>query len=470
MNVDGLGEGADAEVTALPDKPKVNRGIHDMTQGEVRGHILRMMGFMLVGMTLQTLYSLVDMFWVGKLGKQAVAAVSLSTNLMFVALAVTQALSVGCVALVSRAAGQKDDQQVRYLFNQAQCLATCAGLVFLCVGMPLRLVYTQRLAGDPETAALANEFLLAFVPSLALQFTMVGLGSALRGIGDMKPGLVAQSASVVLNMVLAPVLIFGWVGEPMGVFGAAVATFVATASAVVGLSLYLMREGTFLKLDFRHWVPDFSTWRRMLAIGLPAGAEFLLISVSIGACYFFTRSFGPHAQAGFGIGSRVMQAGFMPAVCLSFSVAAVAGQNFGAHQFARVRAIQSESLKLALVFMLTLTAVCQLIPEPLIRMFSSADEVVEAGAVYLRTISLAYVANGVIFVSAGMFQGLGNTWPSLGASALRSFGFVVPVFVLSQRPGFSAQTIWVVSAVSVYVQLAIQQLLLRRELRVRAPV
>lgn len=459
-----------ATSASQPKPPAPTRGVHDMTQGSVRGHLLRMMAFMLVGMTLQTLYSLVDMYWVGHLGKQAVAAVSMSTNLMFVALGATQALSVGCVALVSRAAGQKDHPEVQRLFNQAQCLATCTGLLFLCLGLPLRTVYTGQLSGDHETEHLANEFLLAFIPSLALQFLMVGLGSALRGIGDMKPGLVAQTASVLLNMALAPVLIFGWgFGKPMGVFGAALSTFIATLAAVVGLAVYLTRGTTFLRLDFSKWTPDFATWRRMLSIGLPAGAEFLLLAVVVGSSYFFTRNFGPHLQAGFGIGSRVMQAGFMPAVTISFSVAAVAGQNFGAKAFDRVRSTMSEATKLVLLFMVSFAILCQLTPEPMVRVFSEADEVVAAGADYLRTLSIAFIANGVIFVSAGMFQALGNTWPSLAASGLRCVLFVGAVSIASHQAGFSAHQIWQISVGSVVLQLIAQQLLLRREMRLKAP-
>lgn len=463
---------AESDTSAPKPKPAAGptRGVHDMTQGSVRGHLLRMMAFMLVGMTLQTLYSLVDIYWVGNLGKQAVAAVSMSTNLMFIALGATQALSVGCVALVSRAAGQKDHPEVQRLFNQAQCLATCTGLLFLCISLPMRTVYTSQLAGDHETERLANEFLLAFIPSLALQFSMVGLGSALRGIGDMKPGLVAQTASVLLNMALAPVLIFGWgFGKPLGVFGAAVSTFVATLAAVIGLAVYLTRGTTFLRLDFSQWAPDFGTWRRMLAIGLPAGAEFILLAIVVGSSYFFTRNFGPHLQAGFGIGSRVMQAGFMPAVTISFSVAAVAGQNFGAKAFDRVRATMTEATKLVLLFMVSFAILCQFAPEPMVRIFSDADEVVAAGSDYLRTLSIAFIANGVIFVSAGMFQGLGNTWPSLAASGLRCLLFVGAVSLASHQAGFSAHRIWQISVGSVVLQLIAQQLLLRREMRLKAP-
>jgi putative MATE family efflux protein len=447
------------------------RGVHDMTQGKPRSHVVRVMLFILVGMMVQTLYGLVDIYWVGRLGKEAVAAVALSSNLMFVALAATQMLSVGCVALVSQAAGRKEHGEVQRLFNQAQSLATWAGVLFLIAGLSLHRFYAEKLSGDALTAELAGTFLRGFIPALALQFTMIGLGSSLRGIGDMKPGLVAQTASVLLNMVLAPFLVFGWgTGRPLGVFGAALATLIATAAAVLGLMVYLMRGKTFLRLRLRDWRPDFATWGKMLGIGLPAGGEFLLLSVTMGVTYAVTGQFGADAQAGFGIGSRLMQAGFMPAVAISFSAAAVVGQNYGARAFARVRETALESIKLVLWFMLFFTGVCQIVPRELVSLFSPAEEVVAAGVDYLKVVSWGYFASGIMFVGAGVFQGLGNTWPSLLASGTRTLAFTVPVLVLSWRPGLELHTIWLIWLVTAIGQLGLQLLLLRRELAIKAPV
>lgn len=439
-----------------------------MTQGPIRGHLVRMMSFVLGGMAVQTLYGLVDIYWVGKLGKEAVAAVALSSNLMFVSLALTQMLSVGCVALVSQAAGKRQDEEVQRLFNQAQVLATCAGLLFLALCLAFHRTYAERLSGDARTAELAMQFLRGFLPALALQFTMVGLGSALRGIGDMKPGLVAQTASVLLNMVLAPFLIFGWgTGIALGVGGAALASLLATAAAVIGLFIYLWRGGTFLRLRLAQMRPDPATWRAMVGIGLPAGAEFLLVSVSMGLIYAVTRPFGAQAQAGFGVASRLIQAGFMPAVAISFSAAAVVGQNFGARSAERVRATVTESTKLVVVFMLAFTALCQLVPSFLIAIFSPAPDVVAAGVDYLRVVSIGYVLSGSVFVCAGVFQGLGNTWPSLLASAARAGVFVTVVLLLSRRAGFSMHAIWLTTLGCGVFQFGLQQLLLRRELALK---
>ncbi|WP_437298250.1 MATE family efflux transporter [Sorangium sp. So ce426] len=453
------------------EAPSAPRGVHDMTQGKPRAHVVRVMLFILAGMAIQTLYGLIDIYWVGRLGKEAVAAVAVSSNLMFVSLAATQMLSVGCVALVSQAAGRKEHGEVQRLFNQVQSLATWAGAVFLVLGLALHRTYAERLSGDAMTAELASSFLLAFIPALALQFTMVGLGSALRGIGDMKPGLVAQTASVLLNMVLAPFLVFGWVsGRPLGVFGAALATLLATAAAVVGLAVYLLRGKTFLRLRLADWQPDLATWRRLVAIGLPSGAEFLLLAVTMGVIYVVTRPFGSEAQAGFGIGLRLMQAGFMPAVAISFSAAAVVGQNYGSRAYARVRETALESVKLVLGFMLFFTLVCQVFPAQLVALFSPAPDVVAAGVDYLQVTSWGYFASGIVFVCAGVFQGLGNTWPSLAASGARAVAFVLPVLVLSARPGFRMHTIWLVSVATTLGQLGLQQILLRRELALKVPV
>jgi len=459
---------AEPELQTKPAAPA--RGMHDMTTGNVRGHVVRMMLFVLAGLAIQTLYGLVDIFWVGKLGEEAVAAVALSSNMMFVSLAVTQMLSVGAVALVSQAAGRKDNEEVQRLFNQAQSLATAAGVVFLVAGLALRHTYADALAGDAKTAALSASFLALFIPALALQFTMVGLGSALRGIGDMKPGLIAQTASVLLNMVLAPFLVFGWIsGHPLGVAGAALATLVSTIAAVAGLMVYLARGNTFLRVRFASWAPDFPVWGKMLGIGLPAGAEFLLMSVIMGVVYLTTRGFGPEAQAGFGIASRIMQAGFMPAVAISFSVAAVVGQNLGARKYDRVHAVFRESAKLTVGFMLLFTLVCHVAPERMVQVFTGGAPAIDVGADYLRTVSYNYVASGLVFVIAGIFQGLGNTWPSLMASAARAVMFVVPVVWLSKQPGFELHTIWNFSVASVTFQFVVCFLLVRRELRIKAP-
>ena len=311
--------------------------MEDLTTGPLTRHLLKTTSFMLVTMVFQTLYFLIDLYWVGRLGTHAVAAVGIAGNFTFIVLALTRMLGVGTTTVVSHAVGRKDKDDAQLMFNQAQVLAVVTGIVFLIVGMLVRLPYTRALSPDAETAALAAQYLLWFIPAMALQFLMVAAGAALRAVGNFKAGMIVSTGSVLVNMVLAPFLIFGWVtGRPFGVAGAAIASLVAVVVAVVWFATYFLPKDSYLQFVRADLKPRFALWRKMLAIGLPAGFEFAMMGVYLVIVYAIARPFGAAAQAGFGIGQRVIQALFMPAVALGFSVAPVAGQNFGARSRERV--------------------------------------------------------------------------------------------------------------------------------------
>ena len=213
--------------------------MQDLTTGSVTRHLLKTTSFMLVGMVFQTLYVLIDLYWVGRLGTDAVAAVGLSTNLMFAVLAITQMLGVGTTTLVSHAVGRKDREHALYVFNQSQVLSVFIGLVFFVLAMAFRSSYARQLSADAETSKLVGDYLGWFIPAMALQFGMVAMGAALRGTGLFKPSMVVQTATVILNIILAPFLIFGWVtGYPLGVAGAALSTFIAILVGTIILLFY----------------------------------------------------------------------------------------------------------------------------------------------------------------------------------------------------------------------------------------
>lgn len=444
--------------------------LNDLTTGSLTRHLLKTASFMLVTMVFQTLYFLVDLYWVGRLGKEAVAAVSVAGNLMFVVLALSQMLGVGTTTLVSHASGRKDQPHARHVFTQSQVLSMLAGVAFLLVSWALRDAYANRLAADAVTASMARGYLGWFLPAMALQFALVGMGSALRGIGHFKPGMVVQTTTVIINLVLAPILMFGWLGAPaMGVEGPAIASLVAVGIGVAWLATYFIPADAYLRFDTHDWRPDVATWKRLVSIGLPAGAEFALMAVYLILVHSVTREFGAAAQAGFGIGQRVMQALFMPVVALGMSVAPVAGQNFGAGLGHRVRQTFRDGALMATAFMLAAIVVCEVGSVPLMRIFSPDPAVIAVGQEFLRISAWGFIASGVIFVASSTFQALGNTLPALGTSALRLVLVGVPIIWLSQAQGFHLRTIWVVSVLGSFVQLGASLWLLRREFAKKLP-
>lgn len=442
--------------------------MQDLTKGSIPGHLLKTTSFMLVTMVFQTLYFLVDLYWVGRLGKEAVAGVGVAGNLMFIVLALSQMLGVGTTTLLSHAAGRQDHDRARLVFNQALVLAAAAGVAFLVFGLALRTTYARGLAADAATAAQAGAYLLWFVPAMALQFPMVAMAAALRGSGNFKPGMIVQTATVVLNILLAPFLIFGWgTGHPLGVAGAAIASFIAVLVGTAWFTLYFRPRDSYLRFMVADWKPRLHMWANIVRIGLPAGAEFGLLGVYLLFIYVVARPFGAAAQAGFGIGMRVGQAGFMPMVALGIAVAPVAGQNFGAGLGDRVRLTFRTAMTWALGGMLAFIALCQLAPVALISVFSSDPAVVAVGVEYLRILSWSFLASGTVFVASSMFQAMGNTIPSLAASAIRIVVVVVPTLVMARLAGFALWWLWTLAAFSVYLQMTISLALLHREFRLR---
>jgi putative MATE family efflux protein len=442
--------------------------MQDLTTGSITRHLLKTASFMLVTMIFQTLYFLVDLYWVGRLGKEAVAAVGIAGNLTFIVLAVSQMLGVGTTTLVSHATGRKDHEQALLVFNQSQSLSVLVGAIFFAVTMLLRGAYSSTLGADPQTALQARQYLTWFIPAMALQFAMVAMGAALRGTGNFKPGTIVATVTVILNMVLAPFLIFGWgTGVPLGVAGAAISSLVAVAVGVLWLATYFIKPSAYLHFVPSQWVPRFSLWSQMLKIGMPAGAEFGLMAVYLFVVYSISRPFGAAAQAGFGIGLRVVQAGFMPVVALGFSVAPVAGQNFGARLPDRVKKTYVIAASMAAGFMAVWAIACHFGAAPIVRVFSSDVPVIEVGGEYLRIIAWTFVGSGLVFVSSSMFQALGNTLPPLAASFGRMLLTAIPAILLARMPGFQLRWIWYLSAGTVAFQVIAVLLLLQREYRLR---
>jgi Na+-driven multidrug efflux pump len=276
--------------------------------------------------------------------------------------------------------------------------------------------------------------------------------------------MVVSTTTVVINMILAPFLIFGWgTGRPLGVAGAAISSLVAIVVGIVWLSAYFLPRGAYLRFDTALWRPRLELWKRMLGIGLPAGFEFAMTALYLALVYSITRPFGAAAQAGFGIGMRIVQAGFMPVVALGFSVAPVAGQNFGARQAQRVKHTFRDAAWMATGIMVAFALACHIAPAALFRVFSKDPAVIAVGVEYLRIVSWNYVASGLIFVASSMFQAMGNTLPSLVSSGVRMALTTAAVLTLAQTPGFQLRWIWFASVLATLVQLALSMFLLRGE-------
>lgn len=440
----------------------------DLTQGSIGAHLTQMSLFIGAGMLVQTLYYLVDLYFVAGLGEQALAGVSAAGNAFFIVLALTQVLGVATVTLISHAVGRKDESDANLIFNQSLLLSTLCAAVVLIGGYALADAYMGEISADAGTAAAGKIYLYWFLPCLGLQFAMVAMSSALRGTGIVKPTMIVQAVTVLINVALAPILIAGWgTGRPLGVLGAGLASSLAVAAGVVLLFVYFHKLEKYVHIDATLWRPNVGTWKRMLNLGLPAGGEFLLMFVIVSVIYWCIRGFGPDAQAGFGIGARVMQSIFLPAMAVAFAASPIAGQNFGARRAERVRETFRSALLTGSAIMITLTLLCQWRPELLVGAFTNDPGVLAVGTEYLRILSWNFVGMGIVFTCSGLFQAIGNTWPALLSSAGRLLTFVAPAVWLATQPGTRLEYFWYLSVASVALQAVVSWWLLQSEFRRR---
>lgn len=444
--------------------------MRDLTTGPVGGHLLRLAAPIAAAMVFQTAYFLVDLYFVAHIGAAAIAGVGAAGSLVFLVLALTQMLAAGTLALLSQAVGRKDHAEANLVFNQANGLGALCFIATLIGFYPLAGVYMRAVGASAATMRDGMLYLYAYIPGLALQFVLTATSAALRATGVVKPTMIVQAASLSLNIVLAPVLIAGWgTGHPLGVIGAGLASSIAIVLAVALLFIYFVRYEKYVSVEFSAWRPRWSIWKRLLLIGIPAGGEFVLLVVVSSLVYWVISPFGAPAQAGYGAGSRLLQAIFMPGMALAFAAAPIAGQNFGARRWERVRATLRSAIVASGVVMVLLMLLCQARPEWLIGLFTSDPRVVTAGVTYLKIISWNFVASGIVYSCSGMFQALGNTWPALLSSSSRILTFALPAVWLSLRAGFRIEEIWYLSVATVALQAATSLLLVRREFRRRMP-
>jgi putative MATE family efflux protein len=440
----------------------------DLTQGPIASHILVLAPPIFAGLIMIMLCGLIDLYFVSGLGDAAVAGVAAAGNAGFLINALMQVVSVGTVALIAHAVGRKDRPDANLVFNQSLGLSAVCGLVTLVVGSMLAPGYMRWVATDEATIEAGTTYLLWFMPALALQFALLVMAAALRGTGIVRPTMMVQAVAVLINIVLAPILIAGWgTGRGFGVAGAGLASSIGVLFGVVMMWVYFHRLERYVWVDRKQCRPQLRQWKRILNIGLPAGGEFAIMFIYMGMIYYVLREFGAAAQAGFGIGSRVLGLIQVPAMTIAFAGGPIAGQNFGAGNGGRVKETFRKVALIGTSVMIGFTIFAQWKPALLLGGFPRDSETVAVGVLFLQMVSLNLVAQGLIFDCSSMFQGLGNTKPVLLSSGARLVTYAMPVMWLSARPEFRIEHVWYVSIVTTTLQAGLSLWLLRREFRKR---
>ena len=434
----------------------------DFTKDSLYKHILFMAIPIALNMILQTMTNLVDVYFVGQLGEHALAGVSTSGNINLINMLVTQVLFIGLMAIVSHAIGRKDFKEAKRIYSHGIFYGVTLALGVLVLGELFGELYLNTLVSSEETYLQATHYLFWFVPLLSLQVIYTAFIAPMYAVGLAKPFLYINICAQLLNVCLTPTLIGGVsdVIPALGVSGAALASFI---SGVVSLTLalyYLCFVQKSLTIDMHLIRPNWDIFKRVLKIGLPSGATFLIYFINTAAIYWALNQIGSAEQAGFGLGGKVGESLLLPAMAIAFASPSIAGQNYAAGEHQRVRSIFTITSIMTTVILTIVALLCFFIPERLVGLFSDDASVVHVASSYLHYVGLSFPVFGLIFTMSGMFQALGNTLPSLISAVIRMMVFTSTLYFLSSQPYFNMVNVWGLIVFASILQAVIMYLML----------
>ena len=377
----------------------------------------------------QTLYQLIDTFWVGRLGADAVAAVSLSFPILFFVISAGGGMAVAGAVLVAQTFGAGDQERVDHAAGQT--LAVVTGISILLSGAGYLLSGPLVGAFNPEVSVEgpAVDYLRISFLGLVAVFVYFVFQSLLRGVGDVKTPMLIVAGTVVLNFFLDPVLILGWGPVAgLGVVGAAWATIICQglAGAVGLVMLFNGRYGIHIR--GRHLTPDWGYVVTIVRLGIPSSIEQSARALGLAVMMLLVASFGTVVIAAYGIGSRILSFVIIPAMGLSMATSTVVGQNVGASQDERAGDAAKLGMLAGFVGLTLAGAVLYLLAEPIVRAFVPGEpEVIALGEHFMYIMAPAFGFFGVQMVMSGALAGAGNTFAAMMLSLLSFWVLRFPV-------------------------------------------
>lgn len=384
---------------------------NDFTTGRIPLRLVKFAIPILLGNLLFLAYTFVNTLWVGNgLGPDSVAAVTVSLPVFFVLMALVGGLSQASNILVSQSFGAKDWGRLSKVVHNSLTLGAILGAICMGSAWYATEAILTAIKTPPEVLPLAISYLHTFLWMVPCTFGVFPLTAIMRGTGDSKTPMYFLGASLVINAVLDPFLMFGWCGLPrLELNGTAWASVIAQIFALVGIITFLHRKRHIAAPHWRRLALDPATTLLTLRIGIPSMVQQGLVSLSTIFIMRLVNRFGADSVAACGIAMRIDQLSFMPSMAICTAVSSIAGQNIGAGLFDRVRALFGWALLASSCITLCASLLALSIPAHLIGLFTDNPEVIAIGARYLRIAAPGYMFFSVLIVSNGVINGSGHT-------------------------------------------------------------
>jgi putative MATE family efflux protein len=408
----------------------------------IRPLLISMSAPMMISMLVQALYNIVDSMFVAQINENALTAVSLAFPVQNFMIAVAVGTSVGINALLSKNLGEKKTANA----NKAACngvfLALLSSLVFVVFGFCGVRSFFEEQTRNPQIIKYGRDYLTVCCLFSFAVFGQVTMERLLQSTGKTFYAMITQAVGAVVNIILDPIMIFGYFGLPkMGVSGAAVATVIGQAAAL-GLAVYFnLTRNREITLAVRKFRPDGRVIKRIYAVGVPSVIMISISSLMIFGINKILLEFTPTAAAVFGVYFKLQSFVFMPIFGLNNGMVPILAYNYGAKQKERLTGTIKLSIKYGVLIMLAGLAVFQLFPDKLLLLFNASPEMMTIGIPALRIISISYVFAGFCVVAGSVFQSFGNAMMSLIVSVARQLVVLLPAAYLLSLFG-SVNLVW----------------------------
>ena len=412
---------------------------------------------MMVSMLVQALYNIVDSIFVAKLSENALTAVSLAFPLQTLLIAVGAGTGVGMNALLSKSLGEKNFKKANDTAANAAVLYILSYILFLILGFSVvKPFYLSQIGNaDVEIMEMGIEYLSTVMIFSFGLFTQFFFERLLTSTGRTIFSMTSQLTGAVTNIILDPILIFGLFGAPkMGVTGAAIATVIGQCVAGIVAAACNHKYNHDVKLRFKGFKPDLKIIGTIYAVGVPS-----IIMQSIGSIMTYCMNrilieFSSTATAVFGVYFKLQSFFFMPVFGLNNGITPIIAYNYGAKQ--RKRMIHTIKLSMAVAFCLTFVGFIafEAIPQVLLGMFNSSQQLLEIGIPALRIIGIHFLIAWFCIVAGTVFQALGKAVFSMIVSIMRQLFVLVPAaYILAKVGGLHA--VWWSFPIAEIISLAV---------------
>lgn len=408
-------------------------------------------------MVFQTTLELVDLYWVGRLGTPAIAALSLSNSLFWMLFSFTELITVSTVALTSRYRGARDFEGVKVIVRHSFWLALLIALVIIVFIYGLGERFISFFQVEEEIRHMALLYLKVTGIGFIFVYGAMSMGASLQGVGDTRTPMIILIITNIINIILDPIMIFGLLGFPaLGILGAALATLISRA---IGFSvmLYILISGkitpsrlkvaNLLNMGF-----ESCYFKRIFQIGLPAALQSSTRPITGMIMMWIVALFGTAAVAAFGIGLRILGLAFIMISGLMAGTSTMVGQSMGANLKNLTREITRKAMTIGISIQATMAFLSFFGAPLIIKLFTGDVAVIEAGVSYLQIIAPGLLLLGPFTVIEAVFKGSGHTMPPMVSAMIANWIIKIPcAYLLAMVIGTNG--VWWAITISIVAEL-----------------